>query len=112
MLYFGEAFFGLAANALAGRVGCDQFWMEPFQPAQLPHLCVVLGVRDLWRIEHMILIFVVAELITQCLNPPGVFFARVVGAAGSGFRHNPHYRNLTGSNRKPWNPSRISLPAH
>jgi hypothetical protein len=47
----------------------------------------------------MILIFVVAEFIAQRVNPLGSFLKRAGHGAGSGFRHNVHYRNLTGSNR-------------
>ena len=68
MVHLGEAFFGFASDALGGRVGSHQFRMVGFEPTQLAHFSVVLGVRDLRRIEHVILIFVVAELFAQLLD--------------------------------------------
>jgi hypothetical protein len=42
---------------------------------------------------------VVAEFIAQRVNSLGGFFERAGCGAGSGFRHNVHYRNWTGSTR-------------
>src|ERR1700723_2263988 len=88
--------------------------MAAFDLAQFAHFCVVLCVRDLRGIEHMILIFVVAEFVAQLVDSLCGLLQRAGCTAGSGFGHSVHYRNSTCIDRMSnlWNPSRISLLAH
>src|SRR3984957_1249634 len=93
MVHLGETLFRLATYALAGRVRRHQLRMAAFQHTQLAHPGVVLRVGNLRRIQHVILIFVVAELIAQLVDSFGVVLLNRAGL-GSSFRHSVHYRNL------------------
>ncbi len=63
--YLGELFAGLAAHPLRRRIGRDQLRMRGFQRDQLVHQLVELGVADLRIVEHVIAVFVVADLVAQ-----------------------------------------------
>jgi hypothetical protein len=60
-----EAFAGLAADALGGRVGRDQLGMLGLERLQAVHARVVLGVGDLGRVEHVVEMLVVAKVLAQ-----------------------------------------------
>jgi hypothetical protein len=93
MVHLGEALFGLATYALTGRVRRHQLGMAAFEHAQLPHPGVVLRVSDFRGIQHVILIFVVAELIAQFVDSFGIVLLNRAGL-GSSFGHSVHYRNV------------------
>ena len=62
---FDETFARLAAHALRGRVGGDQFRMLGFELLQLVHQLVEFGVGDLGIVEHVVAVFVVADFLAQ-----------------------------------------------
>ena len=76
---FDKALAGLAADALGGRIGRDQFRMFVFELLQLNHELVEFGVRDFGIVENVVAVFVVADFVPQCFD---LFF----GALGRG-RH-------------------------
>jgi hypothetical protein len=63
MTELGEAFAGLAADALRGRVRGDEFGMGGLEFLEVAHEGVVFGVGDLGRIEDVIEMLVPAELL-------------------------------------------------
>ncbi|MBK6470714.1 MAG: hypothetical protein IPF94_08215 [Betaproteobacteria bacterium] len=60
-----EAVEHMAADPLRGRVGRQKFGMRGFQRLQLGEQAVVLGVGDLWRVEHAIAVGVVVQQRAQ-----------------------------------------------
>ena len=65
---FEESFARLAADALGGRIGSDQFGMFGFELLQLDHELVELGVCDFGGVEDVVEIFVVADFFPQCFD--------------------------------------------
>ncbi len=65
---FDEAFARLAADALGGRVGRDQFRMFGFELLQLNHELVEFGVGDFGIVENVVAVFVMADLVPQCFD--------------------------------------------
>ena len=63
-----EALGRLAAHALRRRVRRHQLRMRRFQPLQLVHQRVVLGVADLGRVENVIEMLVAAKFLPQLLD--------------------------------------------
>ena len=59
---------GFAADALGGRIRSEQFGMLGFQRLELAHQRVVFGVGDLRIVEHVILMFVVAQFLAELLD--------------------------------------------
>ncbi len=68
MAYLDEAFARLAAHALGGRIGTRQLGMSFLQRLELAHQGVVFRVGDLGRVQHVIQVFVVAQLLAQILD--------------------------------------------
>ena len=60
-----ETFAGLAADALSGRIGSDQFGMFRLDFLQLNHELVELGVGNLGIVEDVVEIFVVADFFPE-----------------------------------------------
>ena len=54
-----------AARALRRRIGRDEIGVLGFERAQLPHERVELGVGDLGRVEHEVLLVVVLDQLAQ-----------------------------------------------
>ena len=65
---FAKAFARLSADSLGGRIGREKLGIFLFEGLQLAHQCVVFGVADLGLILHVVLIFVVPDLIPQALG--------------------------------------------
>ena len=63
--HFDESLARLAADALGGRIGRDQFWDARFQILQLLHQLVEFDVADLGIVENVIEILVVANFLAQ-----------------------------------------------
>ena len=72
----GEALFGLAADALGGRVGSHEGGVGSFEALQLADEIVVFGVGDGGLVEDVIEVLVVADFIAE-----GVDFLLDVGHA-------------------------------
>ncbi|CNU61684.1 Uncharacterised protein [Salmonella enterica subsp. enterica serovar Bovismorbificans] len=53
------------ANALRGRIRRDKVRTLRLQLSQFPHQAVIFGVGNLWRIHHMIQIFMMAKRGSQ-----------------------------------------------
>ncbi len=62
---FDEALARLAADALGGRVGRDQFRMLSFELLELVHELVEFGVANFRIVEHVVAIFVMADFFAQ-----------------------------------------------
>ena len=60
-----EALGGLAADALGGRVGREQFGMRGLDALELVHQRVVGGVADLRRVENVVEVLVAAQFGAQ-----------------------------------------------
>ena len=60
-----------SAHALRWRIGCGEIRMCRFKVGQLPHEGVELIVGDLWCVEDVIALFVVANEDAQVLDPVG-----------------------------------------
>ena len=71
MANFLEALSRLAAYSLGGRVGGEQFGMLGFDPLELVHQRVVLGVGDLRGIEDVVEMLVTAQLGAEFLCAAG-----------------------------------------
>ena len=65
MPHFDETFAGLAAHALGRRIGRDELRMRRLQLEQLLHQQVEFGVCDLWVVENVIAMLVVADFFAQ-----------------------------------------------
>ena len=65
---FDESFTRLAADALRGRIGRDQFGMFGLELFQLVHQPVEFRVRDFGIIEHVVAVLVMANIFSQALN--------------------------------------------
>ena len=63
-----EAFGGLAAYALGGRVRREHLGMRGFDALELVHKRVVRGVRDLRRVEDVVEVLVTVEFGAQFLS--------------------------------------------
>ena len=63
-----KAFARLAADALGGRIGRDQFGMFVFELLQLNHELVEFGVGDFGIVEDVVEVFVVADFFPQCFD--------------------------------------------
>ncbi len=62
---FEEAVAGLATDALAGRVGRDQIRVLGLERLETLHQVVVLGIGEYGRVEHVVQVLVVAELVAE-----------------------------------------------
>ena len=69
MTHLGEAGQRLAADALGGRVGRDQFGMRCLQLLELAEESVVVGVGDLGAVEDVVAVLVMADQCPQLLDP-------------------------------------------
>ena len=69
--HLDETFARLAAHALGGRIGRQQFGMLRLQIAQLAHQRVVFGVADLGLVENVVQVLVVAQRFAQLFDPGG-----------------------------------------
>jgi len=65
---FGEAFFGLAADALAGRIGREEFGVFGLEGFEAIHARVVLGISPLGGVKHVVKVLVVAEFVAEGLD--------------------------------------------
>jgi hypothetical protein len=68
MRNFDESFTRFPAHPLSGRIRCDQLWMRRFQRFELPYQRVEFSVGDLGRVQDVIQILVVPQLLAQGLN--------------------------------------------
>src|SRR6185437_112721 len=59
--------------------------------AQFPHQRVIRRIGDLWRIEHVILVFVVADLFAQLVDSRSRLLSPLLGLR-FGLGHTVHYR--------------------
>ena len=64
----GEALFGLAADALGGRVGRDELGVLGLERLEAVHGGVVLRVGPLGGIEHVVEVLVVAEEVAELFD--------------------------------------------
>jgi hypothetical protein len=64
-----EALRRCRPDPLRRRVGCDQVRVLLLERAQLVEEPVVLGVRDLWVVEHVIAVVVVVDVAAQLVEP-------------------------------------------
>ena len=74
-----EAFGGLAADALGGRVGGEQLGVRGFDALELVHEDVVLGVRDFGGVEDVIEMLMAAEVGAELVGAHG---SALVGWSG------------------------------
>ena len=68
MRNFHETFAGRGANALGRGIVTREFRMRGFQSLELAEQGVVFGVRNFGSVEHVILVLVVTEGVTQLLD--------------------------------------------
>ena len=60
-----------SSDDLSRRVGCDDLGELVFEPPKLDHQRVVVGVADLGRVEQVVALVVVADLLSQRVDPGG-----------------------------------------
>ena len=61
----------LAADALRGRVGRDELGVVGLEPLELVHERVVFGVGNFGRVEDVVEVLVVAQLMAQSFCASG-----------------------------------------
>ena len=64
MADLAEAVLGFAADALGGAVGGDEFGMVGFEGLEAVDELVVLGVGKHGRVEHIVEVLVVLDLLS------------------------------------------------
>ena len=85
MRHLAEAVGCLAAHPLRRRIGRDPLGVFPLQCLELAHERVVLKIIDLRRIQHVVQVFVMAQLLTQRVHAA----LRIGRFSGSGHWHLP-----------------------
>jgi hypothetical protein len=90
MGHLGEALAWLAAYTLRRRVRRYQRGMLRLQPLEPVHERVILGVGDFRCVEHVVEMFVVANLFAKSLNLFAWLLCRLLG------RHSDDYRERLG----------------
>ena len=68
MRHLDEALARLAADALGGRIRRDQLGMRRLQRLQLAHQRIVFGVGDFGRVQYVVQVLVVAQLLAQSVD--------------------------------------------
>ena len=68
MPHLDETLARLAAHALGGRIRRDQLRMRGFQLLELAHHRVVFRVGDFGRVQHVVQVFVMAQLLAKSFD--------------------------------------------
>ena len=110
--HFFEALGRLAADALGGRVGGEQFGMRGLKALELVHQRIVCGVGDFRRVENVIEVLVTAQLGAQLFDAlaPREESGLVVSPMGGIIGWRAGQGSMVGSSL--WNRLRIFLPGH
>ncbi len=77
-----EAFGGLAADALGGRVGGDVAGMLGLERLEAVHQGIVLGVGEDGGVEDVVEVLVVADLVAEGLNLLKIWGSAEIGSDG------------------------------